>query len=81
MGLRLCFRLLDLGEPSERFFFCLGVESTGDCVPELTGPSSETSDGSTSLGDVLVNSSDFFWLERSFVPCRWGLLTGGSEQA
>ena len=54
MGLLLCFRLLDLGEPSERFFFCLGVELTGDCFPELTGPSSETSDGSTSLGDVLV---------------------------
>ena len=46
VGLLLCLRLLDFGEPSERFLF-LGVDSTEDGLLVLTRPNRVTSEGST----------------------------------
>ena len=40
VGLLLCLLLLDLGEPSERFFFLVGVDSTEDGLSVFTRPNS-----------------------------------------
>ena len=60
------FPLLDLGEPSEHFFF-FGVESTEGDMSQLTRPNSVTSEGSTRVGVVLALPSVFFCSERSFL--------------
>ena len=71
VGLLLCLHLLDFGEPSERFFFC--VDSTEDGLSVLTRPNRVTSEGSTRVGVVSLETSDFFCSPRSFLNLYVGL--------
>ena len=65
LNLLLCLRLLDFGEPSERFF--LGVDSTEDGLSVLTRPDRVTSAGSTRVRVASLETSDFFCSPRSFL--------------
>ena len=57
-----------LGEPSERLFFLVGVDSTEDGSSECTRPNRVTSEGSPRVGvALLVVSVIFFSSPHSFL--------------
>ena len=64
VGLLLC-HLLDLGDPSERFFF-LGVDFTEDGLSVLTHPNRVTSEGSTRVGGRVTGNFRFLLLSTFF---------------
>ena len=74
VGLLLCLLLLDLGEPSERFFF-LGVDSIDDGLSVLTRPNRVTSEGYTRVGGRITLNFRFLLLS-TFFP---GLVGQGGQ--
>ena len=54
VGLLLGLLLLDFGEPSERFFFPVGIDSTEDGLSECNRPNRVISKGSTRVVVALL---------------------------